>query len=125
MPESFDDLLRSVGINTVLGWAGAPVCAHALKVSRLQIAAAMRMQDSLQAGTSHFFAELKRIQLVVELAQGTGSDNGMQVLFLLDEILHGTNSHDRLVGARGVIQSLLTVVWQSWCRLIGKYILAA
>ena len=97
-------MLRSVGINTVLAWAGAPVCARELTLSRLQVAAAMRMQDSLQAGTSHFFAELKRIQLVVELAQQADSPT---VLFLLDEILHGTNSHDRLVGARGVIESLL------------------
>ena len=99
-------MLRSVGINTVLAWAGAPVCARELKLSRLQVAAAMRMQDSLQAGTSHFFAELKRIQLVVELAQQNQAD-APTVLFLLDEILHGTNSHDRLVGARGVIESLL------------------
>ncbi|NOZ40385.1 MAG: DNA mismatch repair protein MutS [Planctomycetes bacterium] len=99
-------LLRSVGINTVLSWAGAPVCARELELSRLQVAAAMRMQDSLQAGTSHFFAELKRIQLVVELAQRP-AENEPTVLFLLDEILHGTNSHDRLVGARGVIESLL------------------
>ena len=101
-------LLRSVGVNTVLAWAGAPVCARALNLSCLQVAAAMRMQDSLQTGTSHFFAELKRIQLVVELAQQTSADEtAPQVLFLLDEILHGTNSHDRLVGARGVIRSLL------------------
>jgi len=99
-------MLRSVGINTVLALAGAPVFARELTLSRLQVAAAMRMQDSLQAGTSHFFAELKRIQLVVELAQQTDK-NGPAVLFLLDEILHGTNSHDRLVGARGVIESLL------------------
>ena len=99
-------MLRSVGINTVLAWAGAPVCARELKLARLQVAAAMRMQDSLQAGTSHFFAELKRIQLVVELAQQNKADSPI-VLFLLDEILHGTNSHDRLVGARGVIESLL------------------
>lgn len=97
-------LLRSVGINAVLAWAGAPVCARQLKLSHLQVAAAMRMQDSLQTGTSHFFAELKRIQLVVELAKQESSPT---VLFLLDEILHGTNSHDRLVGARGVIESLL------------------
>ncbi len=104
-------LLRSVGINTVLAWAGAPVCARELKLARLQVAAAMRMQDSLQTGTSHFFAELKRIQLVVELAQRTDAQQSNvkapTVLFLLDEILHGTNSHDRLVGARGVIESLL------------------
>ena len=99
-------LLRSVGINTVLAWAGAPVCAHKFEVSRLQVAAAMRIQDSLQTGTSHFFAELKRIQLIVELAK---QQNASPVLFLLDEILHGTNSHDRLVGARGVIDSLLKI----------------
>jgi len=99
-------LLRSVGTNAVLAWAGAPVCAGRLKLSQLQVAAAMRMQDSLQTGTSHFFAELKRIQLVVELAKEMDT-NVAPVLFLLDEILHGTNSHDRLVGARGVIHSLL------------------
>lgn len=97
-------LLRSVGINAALAWAGAPVCARQLKLSRLQVGAAMRVQDSLQTGTSHFFAELKRIQQVVQLAEQEDSSN---VLFLLDEILHGTNSHDRLVGARGVIASLL------------------
>lgn len=97
-------MLRSVGVNAILAWAGAPVCAKELQLSRLQVAAAMRMQDSLQSGTSHFFAELKRIQLVVELAQ---SEAAPTVLFLLDEILHGTNSHDRLVGAKGVIESLL------------------
>jgi DNA mismatch repair ATPase MutS len=98
--------MRSVGINTALAWAGAPVFARELKLSRLQVAAAMRVQDSLQTGTSHFFAELKRIQLVVELAEEKANDS-QTVLFLLDEILHGTNSHDRLVGARGVINSLL------------------
>ena len=97
-------LLRSVGINAALAWAGGPVCAQQLKLSRLQVGAAMRVQDSLQTGTSHFFAELKRIQQVVQLAEST---DGPKLLFLLDEILHGTNSHDRLVGARGVIQSLL------------------
>ncbi len=97
-------LMRSVGINAALAWAGAPVFARELKLSRLRVAAAMRVQDSLQTGTSHFMAELQRIRLVVEMAEKT-SDTA--VLFLLDEILHGTNSHDRLVGARGVIRSLL------------------
>ena len=99
-------LLRSVGINTALAWAGAPVFAQSLTLSNLRVAAAMRVQDSLQTGTSHFFAELQRIRLVVELAQ-QNTTPCTPVLFLLDEILHGTNSHDRLVGARGVIQSLL------------------
>ena len=99
-------LMRSVGINTVLAWAGAPVYAKSLVISPLQVASAMRMQDSLQSGTSHFYAELKRIRVVVGLAEQAGQDTP-PVLFLLDEILHGTNSHDRLVGARGVIKSLL------------------
>lgn len=102
--------LRSVGINAALAWAGAPVFAKQLKLARLNVAAAMRMQDSLQSGTSHFFAELKRIQLVVEMAENSNASTDSDtphVLFLLDEILHGTNSHDRLVGAKGVIQSLL------------------
>ncbi|QDT01181.1 MutS-related protein [Adhaeretor mobilis] len=99
-------LMRSVGINTALAWSGAPVFARELKLSRLQVAAAMRVQDSLQTGTSHFFAELKRIQLIVELAEDKLNE-AQKVLFLLDEILHGTNSHDRLVGARAVIHSLL------------------
>lgn len=100
-------LMRSVGVNAVLAWAGAPVCAQRLSISRLQVAAAMRVQDSLQAGTSHFFAELKRIRMVIELAE-RGERFGPPVLFLLDEVLHGTNSHDRLAGARGVIRSLLS-----------------
>ena len=99
-------LLRSIGLNTVLAMAGAPVCAQHLKTSCLQVAAAMRMQDSLQTGTSHFLAELQRIRLVVEQASHA-KRTGSAVLFLLDEILHGTNSHDRLVGARGVIRTLL------------------
>ena len=66
-------------------------------VSRLQVASAMRVQDSLQTGTSHFMAELKRIRLVVELAQKHARGSA-PVLALLDEILHGTNSHDRLLG---------------------------
>jgi len=97
-------LMRSVGINAALAWAGAPVYARELKLSRLRVAAAMRVQDSLQTGTSHFMAELQRIRLVVELAE---KNSDTAVLFLFDEILHGTNSHDRLVGARGVIRSLL------------------
>ena len=99
-------LMRSVGINTVLAWAGAPVFARELRLSRLRVAGAMRVQDSLQSGTSRFYAELKRIQLVVQLAEEKAEADQV-VLFLLDEILHGTNSHDRLVGARAVIKRLL------------------
>ena len=95
-------LLRSVGVNTVLGLAGGPVRAESLRLSTLQVGASMRISDSLQTGTSHFYAEILRLRQLVALAEGTTS-----VLFLLDEILHGTNSHDRLIGAEAVVRALL------------------
>ena len=95
-------LLRTVGINSVLALCGAPVCADALTVSRLQVGTAMRVSDSLQQGSSLFFAVLNRLKRVVDATQGS-----IPVLFLLDEILQGTNSHDRRIGAEAVIRSLL------------------
>ena len=95
-------LLRAVGLNTVLAWAGAPVCASALSISRLQVGASLRVSDSLQDNRSRFFAEISRLRQVVELTKGP-----IPVLFLLDELLSGTNSHDRRIGAAGVIRGLL------------------
>ena len=95
-------LLRAVGVNTVLALAGAPVRAHSLRVSPLQVGASIRIQDSLQAGASRFYAEIKRLRQIVELTDGP-----LTVLFLLDELLHGTNSHDRHIGAEGVIRGLV------------------
>jgi hypothetical protein len=95
-------LLRAVGLNTVLAWAGAPVCAGALKVSRLQVGASLRVSDSLQDNRSRFFAEISRLRQIVDLTQ-----QPTPVLFLLDELLSGTNSHDRLIGATGVVRGLL------------------
>jgi hypothetical protein len=95
-------LLRTVGVNTVLGLAGAPVCAEALCVSPLAAASAMRNVDSLQEGVSAFYAEIQRLRAVCNWAAGD-----VPVLFLLDEILHGTNSHDRRLGAEAVIEDLL------------------
>ncbi len=95
-------LMRCLGLNAVLAFAGAPVRATSMDISLLQVGTAMRVQDSLQTGTSHFFAELKRIRSVVDLASGP-----LPLLFLFDEILHGTNSHDRLVGADAIINRLL------------------
>jgi hypothetical protein len=94
-------LLRTVGVNVVLAFAGAPVRAGRLKVSMLAIGATIRVIDSLQAGTSRFYAEIQRLRDIMELTKK------MHVLFLLDEILHGTNSHDRAVGAEGVIRGLI------------------
>ncbi len=95
-------LLRTVGINTVLALAGAPVRAHSLRLSPLQVGASIRIQDSLQAGASRFYAEITRLRQIVELTKGQ-----LAVLFLLDEILHGTNSHDRHIGAEKVVQGLV------------------
>jgi MutS domain V len=94
-------LLRSVGINTVLAQAGAPVCAQSLRMSALMIGATLRVQDSLQEGKSRFYAEIVRLRQVVDLA-----NQKTPLLFLLDEILHGTNSHDRRAGAEALVRGL-------------------
>jgi len=94
--------LRTVGINVVLALAGAPVRATRLRLSALRIGATLRVQDSLQGGASRFFAEITRLRTVVAAAE-----EGPGVLFLLDEILHGTNSHDRRIGGHAVVQGLL------------------
>ncbi len=95
-------LLRTVGINAVLALAGAPVRATALRMTPLAIGATLRIQDSLQEGRSRFFAEITRIRELADRARGP-----VPLLFLLDELFHGTNSHDRLAGASGVLRSLL------------------
>jgi DNA mismatch repair ATPase MutS len=94
-------LLRTLGTNTVLALAGATVRARSLRLSPLQVGASIRIQDSLQAGASRFYAEITRLRQIVEL-----TEQELPVLFLLDEILHGTNSHDRLIGAEGVVRGL-------------------
>ena len=94
-------LLRSVGLNTVLAWAGAPVTATSLRVSPFAVGASIRIVDSLQDGKSRFYAEITRLRQIVEAA-GAGP-----TLFLLDELLSGTNSHDRKIGAEAVIRTLV------------------
>jgi hypothetical protein len=94
--------LRTIGANAVLGLAGAPVVAERLRLSGLAIGASLRISDSLQAGVSRFFAEIKRLRTVVDLCEQTP-----QTLFLLDEILHGTNSEDRLAGAGSLVKRLV------------------
>jgi hypothetical protein len=94
--------LRTVGINAVLALAGAPVTAAALRLSPLAIGATLRVQDSLQAGTSRFLAEITRLREIVEQAE-----RSRHVLFLLDELLHGTNSADRHTGGEGILRVLV------------------
>jgi hypothetical protein len=95
-------LLRTIGCNAVLAQMGAPVCARRLRLSPLAVATSMRVDDSLRGGTSRFYAEIKRLRQLVDVAA-----TQPPVLFLLDEILHGTNSHDRRIGAEVVVRTLL------------------
>jgi hypothetical protein len=95
-------LLRSVGLNTVLAWAGAPVAAEQLHISPLRLGASIRVVDSLQDNRSRFFAEITRIRQIADLTK-----TACLVLFLLDELLSGTNSHDRRIGASGIVRELV------------------
>lgn len=95
-------LLRTVGVNAVLAQAGAPVRARRLRMSPLHPAAVIRVTDSLQAGSSRFYAEITRLRQIVDLTGGP-----IPVLFLLDEFLHGTNSHDRRIGAEAIVRGLV------------------
>ena len=95
-------LIRAVGINAVLAQCGAPVRARRLRLSPLVVAASICVLDSLQGGVSRFYAEITRLKLITELAKGS-----VPVLFLLDELLNGTNSHDRKIGAEGLVRSLV------------------
>lgn len=97
--------MRAIGVNVVLAQAGAPVCAAAFALTPLVPAGTLRVQDSLQAGRSRFFAEITKLRQVVDLARRGGPGT----LFLLDELLAGTNSHDRQQGAEGVLRGLLAL----------------
>jgi MutS-like protein len=93
-------LLRTVGINTVLAMAGAPVRARSLRLTALQVAASIRVNDSLHEGASRFYAEITRLREIYGLLE-----RELPVLFLLDELLQGTNSKDRLIGAEGIVRA--------------------
>lgn len=95
-------LLRSVGLNVVLAMAGAPVRARRLCLTPLHVGASIRINDSLREGSSRFYAEIKRLRSIFDFAGGNPP-----LLFLLDELLQGTNSKDRRVGAEGVVRALL------------------
>lgn len=94
-------LLRTVGVNLVLAYAGAPVCASSFRCAPLEIRASMRLRDDLDKRISSFYAELLRIKGMVEAAKA-----GRRILFLVDEIFRGTNSRDRREGAETVLRRL-------------------
>jgi hypothetical protein len=93
-------LLRAIGMNTVLAMAGAPVCAARLRLTPLKVGASIRVNDSLYEGSSRFYAEITRLRQLFE-------PSDLPLLFLLDELLQGTNSRDRRIGAQGVLRALL------------------
>jgi hypothetical protein len=95
-------LMRTVGTNIALALAGAPVRARALRLSPLDVGASIHILDSLQSGASRFYAEITRLRQIVELTEGE-----RPLLFLLDEILSGTNSHDRRIGAEAIVKGLV------------------
>jgi hypothetical protein len=95
-------LLRTVGVNTVLAQAGAPVRARRLRLTPLQLGASIQIQDSLQAGVSRFYAEITRLGHIMHRAS-----EAPPVFFLIDELLHGTNSHDRRIGAEAIVRGLV------------------
>lgn len=100
--SSKSTLLRSVGINVVLAMAGAPVRARTLRLTPLCLGASIRINDSLQEGSSRFYAEITRLRKIFDLAGGQPA-----LMFLLDELLQGTNSKDRRIGAEGVVRALV------------------
>jgi hypothetical protein len=94
--------MRTVGVNAVLAMCGAPVRAESLALAPLNIGTRLRTADSLQEGRSGFYSEVLRLRLVFELLT-----RELPVLFLFDELLEGTNSHDRRIGAEGLLRALL------------------
>jgi hypothetical protein len=94
--------VRGIGVNAVLAQCGAPVRAKRLRMSPLAVGASICVLDSLQGGVSRFYAEIKRLKLITDMAQGPSP-----VLFLLDELLSGTNSNDRLAGTKYLVNALV------------------
>lgn len=95
-------LLRTVGINTVLAMAGAPVRAQGLRLTPLHVGASIRVNDSLHEGSSRFYAEITRLRAIYALLE-----QQPPLLFLLDELLQGTNSKDRLIGSEGIVRAFV------------------
>ena len=95
-------LIRTVGLNAVLAYTGAPVCARNLRLSLFSVCASLAVVDSLLNGKSKFLAEMDRLRHALDATRET-----RPVLFLIDEILSGTNSRDRRVAAEAIVRTLV------------------
>ena len=100
-------LLRSIGLNVILAQTGAPVCADECSLPELCVATSMRVRDSLSDGVSFYMAELQRLKEVVDQAAEMSKDANRTLIYLLDEILLGTNSAERHVAVVEVVRHLL------------------
>ncbi|HKT40549.1 MAG TPA: hypothetical protein VJR48_19410, partial [Ktedonobacterales bacterium] len=100
-------LLRAIGVNVTLAQMGGPVCARELRLPPVALATSIRISDSLEYGVSYFMAELQRLKLVVDTAEETRTQGERIPLFLLDEILHGTNTSERQIAVRHIIRYLV------------------
>lgn len=100
-------LLRSIGLNSVMAQMGSVVCAEQMSLAPVQVATSMRISDSLADGVSFFMAELKRLKQIVDHAETIQNDSDWNMLFLLDEILQGTNSRERQVAVSRVVRRLI------------------
>jgi MutS domain V len=100
-------LLRAVGLNVILAQAGAPVCAASMCCPPVQMYTSIQIHDSLQQGLSYFMAEIRRLKVIIDAAEQSKDAGGLPVFYLVDEILRGTNSEERAVAARIIIQRLL------------------
>jgi DNA mismatch repair ATPase MutS len=99
-------LLRAIGLNAVLAQAGAPVCADTFEMPPADLQSSIRVQDSLELGLSYFMAALARLKQIVDAAE-RGATPGRVLLYLLDEVLQGTNSVERGIAVRAVVRHLL------------------
>lgn len=102
-------LLRAIGVNVVLAQAGGPVCADEMALPPLALATSVRVRDSLEYGVSYYMAELRRIKEVVDAATEARAEGKRVPFFLLDEILHGTNTSERQIAARRILRHLLAL----------------
>lgn len=100
-------LLRAIGVNAVLAGAGGPVCASAFRMPPVALWTSMRIQDSLERGVSYFMAELQRLKAIIDSSRQTRAQGTHILLYLLDELLQGTNTAERQVAARRIIMYLV------------------